>query len=240
MVCVFIPVTKSMRKRKYGHLQPQDKIEDFMIEDIENYYQYKKQNPDMAENAVESEASIHNLVGTAKISCSSLPLNLHIISRVLPNSSYYKQKFAAITIRLGNPICTCLLFTSGKMVLTGCRTYIDCIFASHLISKLLQTHVPGVSFNLRSVRIQNIVGNVDMNLKNQEMDLNRLHQDKSIFCTYQKNMFPGLIYRPNDCPVVLLIFTSGKIVITGGKTTKDIKVGWELLKPFIQSYIKSI
>ena len=65
-------VIKLMRKRKYGHLQPQDKIEDFMIEDIENYYDYKKRNPNMTENAVESEASIHNLVGTAKISCSSL------------------------------------------------------------------------------------------------------------------------------------------------------------------------
>ena len=41
MVCVFMFFTTVMRKRKYGHIQPQDKIEDFMIEDNENYYDAK-------------------------------------------------------------------------------------------------------------------------------------------------------------------------------------------------------
>ena len=32
-----------------------------------------------------------------------------------------RQKFAAITLRIAEPMCTVLLFTSGKMVLTGAR-----------------------------------------------------------------------------------------------------------------------
>lgn len=33
---------------------------------------------------------------------------------------------------------------------------------------------------------------------------------------YEPEQFPGLIYRPSESPFVLLIFASGKVVITGG------------------------
>lgn len=69
---------------------------------------------------VSAVAQVHNLVGTCQLK-SSGGLNLEVISRFMPNSVYEKQKFAAITIRLGSPQCTMLLFTSGKMVLTGAR-----------------------------------------------------------------------------------------------------------------------
>ncbi len=62
-------------------------------------------------------AQVHNLVGTCQLK-SQGSLNLEVISRFMPNSQYEKQKFAAITIQLGAPQCTMLLFTSGKMVLT--------------------------------------------------------------------------------------------------------------------------
>ena len=37
---------------------------------------------------------------------------------------------------------------------------------------------------------------------------------------YEPEQFPGLIYRPSEFPFVLLIFASGKVVITGG-TSRD-------------------
>ena len=64
-------------------------------------------------------AQVHNLVGTSRIASPLHKLDLRAISNILPNSKFEKQKFAAITIRLGQPVCTVLLFTSGKMVLTG-------------------------------------------------------------------------------------------------------------------------
>jgi len=186
-------------------------------------------------------AQIHNLVGTAQITGESGPLDLSSISKMLPNSSYDKQKFAAITLRIDDPACTILLFTSGKMVLTGCRTFLQCISASHEVVKLLKLGVTGSHFQLKECRIQNIVGNVDLHLKaTQRMDLELLHQTNSVYCTYQKNMFPGLIYRPNSSPVVLLIFMSGKIVITGGKSCHDVKEGWRQLWPFVKQFIRDV
>ena len=38
---------------------------------------------------------------------------------------------------------------------------------------------------------------------------------------YEPEQFPGLVYRMDEPDVVILLFGSGKIVITGGKRTED-------------------
>jgi hypothetical protein len=63
--------------------------------------------------------TIHNLVGTCEIFSSVQPIDLEYVFRCLPNSYYNRQRFAAITIRVTEPVCTGLLFTSGKLVITG-------------------------------------------------------------------------------------------------------------------------
>ena len=66
---------------------------------------------------------VHNIVSTAQI-VSSLPqLDLDKIRQLLPFSFYDRARFAAITIRLSSPECTTLLFSSGKLVVTGGRTW---------------------------------------------------------------------------------------------------------------------
>ena len=37
---------------------------------------------------------------------------------------------------------------------------------------------------------------------------------------YEPELFPGLIYRMVDPKIVLLIFVSGKVVLTGGKVRR--------------------
>ena len=68
--------------------------------------------------------TIHNLVGTCEISSSVMPIDLEFVYRSLPNSFYDRKRFAAITIRVTQPVCTGLLFTSGKLVVTGCKTLV--------------------------------------------------------------------------------------------------------------------
>lgn len=38
-----------------------------------------------------------------------------------------------------------------------------------------------------------------------------------VFVQYEPELFPGLIYRMKQPKIVLLIFVSGKIVLTGAK-----------------------
>lgn len=52
--------------------------------------------------------------------------------------------------------------------------------------------------------------------------LENLANEHETFCNYEPEIFPGLIYRMVNPKVVLLIFASGKIVLTGAKTRGDI------------------
>lgn len=183
---------------------------------------------------------VHNLVCTCLVKTSVSSLDLKCISECLPNSVYDRQKFAAVTIRLYKPMCTILLFTSGKMVLTGCKTYVDCVLAALQVTRLLRVNVRGIVFKLLEINVQNIVANSDLGLQNnQTVLLDKFRRDFDVNCTYQKNMFPGLIYRSPQCPVVLLIFLSGKVVITGAKNSMDVERGWRMVWPLLKKYVAS-
>ena len=125
------------------------------------------------------------------------------------------------------------------MVLTGCRSFLECVLASQEIVRLLRRHLVGCRFMLLSTHIQNIVANVDLALQDSHLNLDRIYAENNIYTTFQRSMFPGLILRPASSPVVLLLFHSGKVVITGGKSTQDVVTGWQQLWPFVRSYIEA-
>ena len=70
-----------------------------------------------------SPTTVHNMVSTSILLSSEMPINLSLLAMLLPCSTYDRRRFAAITIRLDNPRCTALLFTSGKLVITGVKSW---------------------------------------------------------------------------------------------------------------------
>jgi len=190
---------------------------------------------------VEEDAlvMVHNVVGTAKVVCSSLPFDLQLIHSILPNSTFKKKKFAAITIRLFDPHCTVLLFASGKMVLTGCRDFLLCVLATHKVIAVLRQAIPCADFECSSIQMQNIVGHVDMHLEHASVDLEMFYKEHNIECTFQRSMFPGLVYRARNSAVVMLIFASGRVVITGGKCAASIHAAWEALRRKLARFVKA-
>lgn len=182
--------------------------------------------------------SVHNIVSTSLVCGSPMPINLDLLKKLLPCTNYDRKRFAAITIRINRPKCTALLFTSGKLVITGVKSWHECLLASLSIARLINSRLVGSRYYITNCDIQNIVSHVEMRLpEGKQLNLQALYQDRSSECTYQRNMFPGLILRAKNCPVVLLCFYSGQIVLTGGKNINDIERGWEMLWRTIQSYI---
>lgn len=193
---------------------------------------------------VPSDASapvplIHNIVCTAKLQCSHMPLDLNVIHTLIPCSVYDQRRFAAMTVRLAHPFCTVLLFSSGKMVVTGGKHWYDCVLCSLIVTDMLRQCLAGQDFKLVACEIQNIVAHVEIPLNGGQLNLEAMYNQMNLYSTYQKSMFPGLIYRPPSSPVVLLCFDSGKIVITGGKTSADIHCGWGLLWPVVKLFVSS-
>jgi transcription initiation factor TFIID TATA-box-binding protein len=182
--------------------------------------------------------TIHNVVSTAQIEANCMPLDLETIGEVIPGASYDKKRFAAMTIRMHNPTCTILLFSSGKMVVTGGKCWYESMCACLFLKRMLQERLVGTDFLVRKCTIENIVAHVEIKLpEDQQLDLDSMYTKLNIHCTYNKKMFPGLIFRPEACPVVLLCFHSGKIVITGGKSTTDVNRGWKMLWPTVHAFI---
>ena len=181
---------------------------------------------------------VHNIVATAQIDSSLKQLDLEKIRQLLPFSFYDRSKFAAITIRLSNPECTTLLFSSGKLVVTGGRTWYESVYSSLYVTRLLGECIPSERFTLAQCAVQNMVAHVELPVGPEGMlDIQAMYSRLGLNCTYQKRMFPGLIYRPEASPVVLLCFYSGKIVITGGKTLSDIYEGWNRLWPTVKAFV---
>lgn len=152
---------------------------------------------------------IHNIVSTSQIDTDA-PIDLTALSLLLPFTFYDKQKFAAITIRLHSPHCTTLLFSSGKLVVTGGRDFSECVLASLSVCQILRDAFPSRPFHLVDCSIQNIVAHCEVPVGDGMLDLHGMYLKLELNCMYQRNMFPGLVYRPESSPVVLLCFFSGE------------------------------
>lgn len=58
------------------------------------------------------------------------------------------------------------------------------------------------------------------------------------FCTYDPDFFPALIYRMVRPRTVLLIFVSGKLIITGARSRTEMMETMEHIGPVLCSYRK--
>jgi transcription initiation factor TFIID TATA-box-binding protein len=104
------------------------------------------------------------------------------------------------------------------MVCTGAKSEAEVHKAVRSIIKLLKQH--GIDIrNEPVIEIQNIVASANLRAG---VDL-----EKAAFllenAMYEPEQFPGLIYRMKEPKVVLLIFSSGKVVCTGAKKEEEVR-----------------
>jgi transcription initiation factor TFIID TATA-box-binding protein len=110
------------------------------------------------------------------------------------------------------PKTTALLFSSGKIVCTGAKTEHDLRVAVRRYARIVQKL--GYQVRIESFNIHNIVASCDVKFPIRLDSLNLGHER---YCQYNPEMFPGLVYRVTDPKVTLLVFVSGKVVLTGAK-----------------------
>ena len=175
------------------------------------------------------QVAIQNVVSTTNL---GTPLNLKEIAMQARNTEYNPKRFAAVVMRIREPRTTALLFASGKMVCTGSKSE-DCAkLATKKFIKILQKMQYPVR-DRNNFCVQNIVGSVDTGFSVRVEGIAFEHAN---FCTYEPEIFPGLIYRMMRPHVVLLIFVSGKVVLTGAKTRHDIYAAVRNILPVMQRH----
>ena len=137
-------------------------------------------------------------------------------------------------MRLREPRATALVFASGKLVITGTKSSHNSSLATKKIAYILER----VGFQPASYinfKVQNIVGTVDVGFPVRLEGVAFAHPT---FSSYEPELFPGLIYRLVQPKVVLLIFVSGKVVITGAKTEEQLVEGLKKVFPLLLEFRK--
>ncbi|KAK7074958.1 hypothetical protein SK128_015338 [Halocaridina rubra] len=150
---------------------------------------------------------LQNIVSTVNLSCK---LDLKKIALHARNAEYNPKRFAAVIMRIRDPRTTALIFSSGKMVCTGAKSEVDSRLAARKYARIVQKL--GFPAKFQEFKIQNMVGSCDVKFP---IRLEGLVLTHSQFSSYEPELFPGLIYRMVKPRIVLLIFVSGKVVLTG-------------------------
>ncbi|KAK1477682.1 transcription factor TFIID [Colletotrichum cuscutae] len=170
--------------------------------------------------------TLQNIVATVNLDCR---LDLKTIALHARNAEYNPKRFAAVIMRIREPKTTALIFASGKMVVTGAKSEDDSKLASRKYARIIQKL--GFNAKFTDFKIQNIVGSCDIKFPIRLEGLASRHHN---FSSYEPELFPGLIYRMIKPKIVLLIFVSGKIVLTGAKVREEIYQAFEMIYPVLQ------
>merc|ERR1712060_393486 len=133
---------------------------------------------------------------------------------------------SAVIMRIRNPKSTALIFSSGKVNVTGARSEQQALVASRKYARIIQR----LSFpEFKDFKIQNVVSSVDVKFSIRLEGLAFSHANNA---SYEPEIFPGLIYRMREpVKMTLLVFVSGKVVLTGGKTIAQIQAAFTKLYP---------
>ncbi|AKB83848.1 TATA-box binding protein [Methanosarcina barkeri 3] len=174
---------------------------------------------------MEYTITIENVVASTTL---AEEFDLQKIEAGLERAEYNKAKFPGLVYRIESPKAAFLIFTSGKVVCTGAKTVKNANMAIINLANTLRS-IGCEKINPEpEVHIQNIVATADL-----ETNLN-LNTIVIAFgmenVEYEPEVFPGLVYRLGDPKIVVLIFSSGKLVITGGKSPEDCEKGLQVIK----------
>ena len=157
---------------------------------------------------------IVNVVASATI---DQKLDLNKIQEKFPDVEYHPDVFPGAVFRLRNPKTATLLFSTGKMVCTGSKSEEIAVKAVNTVVNKLRKE--GIKIKKNAVvTVQNIVSSINLGGRVSIEKVART-LPRSM---YEPEQFPGVIHRMLDPKVVILIFSSGKLVCTGGKTEKDV------------------
>ncbi len=174
--------------------------------------------------------NVQNIVATSTIASR---LNLIDVLKALDDGSTYEpETFPGLVYHIKDPKTATLIFSSGKLVCTGAKSVPE----SHRAIGMVLDRLMGAGFEVDehpSIVVQNIVATSDLkttlNLNNLAITLGLENVE------YEPEQFPGLVYRVRDPKVVVLMFSSGKIVLTGAKTEGDLYLALEKIRTELEA-----
>ena len=162
----------------------------------------------------EATITIQNVVATANL---NQKVDLDAVVKGYPGVEYRPERFPGLVLRLKRPKTATLIFSTGKMVCTGAKSGKESLSAVlKVVKELKKTGI--IILSKPSFKVENIVASASLGGK---VDLEKMAVAlrKTM---YEPEQFPGLIYRMDEPKVVILVFASGSLVVTGAKKEQEV------------------
>ena len=176
-----------------------------------------------------TEIEVQNIVASTIF---AEKLDLEMIAESLEDAEYEPEQFPGLVYRLSDPKTATLLFRSGKANCTGAKNVEDVRKTVDIISDKLKKLGVEVYKNPKII-VQNIVATADLG---GELNLNEVATGLGLEnVEYEPEQFPGLVYRIKEPKVAMLLFSSGKIVCAGARSTEDASKAVEQLSEELTS-----
>jgi transcription initiation factor TFIID TATA-box-binding protein len=185
-------------------------------DDLEEEEELENAGEDEEEEEEGLDYKIENVVATVVVEITE-KIDLNVIARKHADVEYNPERFPGLVMRIEKPKATILIFSTGKMVVTGLRKASE---APRVVEKVVKNiKKAGIKVSNPEITIQNIVASGDLHT-NIDLNMAAIVME---YAMYEPEVFPGLIYRMQEPKTVFLIFSTGRIVCTGAKRKEIVK-----------------
>ncbi|CAH2251079.1 TATA-box-binding [Pelobates cultripes] len=175
-------------------------------------------------------AESRNIVSTVNLGCK---LDLKTIALRARNAEYNPKSYKTNTARVCDQV-DARIASNGLVHFTAWKSEEQSRLAARKYARVVQKL--GFPAKFLDFKIQNMVGSCDVKFPIRLEGLVLTHQQ---FSSYEPELFPGLIYRMIKPRIVLLIFVSGKVVLTGAKVRAEIYEAFENIYPILKGFRKT-
>ncbi|WP_276273596.1 TATA-box-binding protein [Haloarcula litorea] len=175
--------------------------------------------------------AVVNVVSSGSL---SVELDLEAVAEELDDIvDYDPEKYPGAYVRLedSDPLIT--LYRTGKYIITGSSSEQQAVETRNRFLSTLHDRgiLPSAEDEWFSIQNYVCVADLDESVNLSALAIG-LGLEKS---EYEPEQFPGLVYRPTEYDCVLLIFGSGKTVITGAKSIEQAESAFEHLRVELES-----
>jgi transcription initiation factor TFIID TATA-box-binding protein len=167
---------------------------------------------------VRGKATVYTKTQNVVVSASiHRELPLERLAAKLERADYNPETFPGLILKIDVPKASALLFSSGKIICTGTKSLSEARKAIDVIVEKLEA----IGLKVKGepeIDVQNMVASGDVGGR---LNLNEI-MIKFENTEYDPEQFPGLVYKLPSSHITFLLFGTGKIVITGAKSEKEI------------------
>lgn len=181
--------------------------------EVEIKHTINKLNTAISEEDLSSyHINVVNLVGSLRL---DRELDLGPLAQDLENTSYHPETYSSMIYRpKEDGSLSVLTPSSGKLAIVGATTKEELIWGTQDFLDELKELGIQTGKTTDDILIQNIVATFEIE---RELDLSAVSIALGLENTeYEPEQFPGVVYRGTNNSTIL-IFNSGKFVITGSK-----------------------